>query len=126
MKKILIIDDEHDIREVLEMLIEVEFDVEIHQASNGFEGIEKLDSDIVYDLIICDMNMPRLRGIDVYNHNKAHKDYPFILLSADSESDVLDMPGFRECKKSQSVNRPWSHDELIDMLKHFLELPKAS
>jgi CheY-like chemotaxis protein len=120
MKKILIIDDEHDIREVLEMLIEVEFDVEIHHAANGVEGIEKIESDEIYNLIICDMNMPKLRGIDVYNHNKKSKKYPFILLSGDSENDVRTMDGFGECKNSQAINKPWSQNELMDLLGHFL------
>ncbi len=57
MKKILICDDETDIRDVLEMLIEIEFDVEITHASDGQEGIELLSDDKSFDLIICDMNM---------------------------------------------------------------------
>lgn len=126
MKKILICDDENDIREVLEMLIEVEFDVEIHHAVDGQDGIDKLSNDTVYDLIICDMNMPKLRGVDVYNHNRLTNRFPFILLSADSDRDIKEFEGFNDCKTSFSLNKPWSNGELMDKLSYFLGHAKAS
>ncbi len=126
MKKILICDDEHDIRDVLEMLIEVEFDVEIHHAENGAEGIKKLDENHEFDLIICDMNMPKLKGIDVYKYNKEKHGCHFLLLSADSENDIIHFDGFEDCHKSKSINKPWNHNELIEILRPLLEEAKAS
>lgn len=120
MKKILICDDEIDIREVLEMLIGVEFDIEVYHADNGIEGIELLGKGINFDLIICDMNMPKAKGVDVYNHNKKNDDYPFILLSAECESDVQHFSGFVECSKSDTLKKPWKENELFDKIKYLL------
>ena len=88
MKKILIIEDEEDIRDVLEMIIEVEFDVEIIKACNGLEGVEKIDAIDDLSLILCDMNMPKLRGDKVFAHNKETKNCPFLLLSAEGDTDI--------------------------------------
>ena len=116
MKRILICDDEADIREVLEMLIEVEFDVEIIHASDGQEGIDKLQSDPKLDLIICDMNMPHKKGSDVFTVNKSLNNIPFVLLCGDSD----DVEKFEEFKSSNThntqISKPWNEDELYNKL----------
>jgi CheY-like chemotaxis protein len=103
MKKILICDDEADIRDVLEMLIE--FDVEITHAVDGQEGIDLLSMDKEYDLIICDMNMPRKKGCEVFKFNKDLSNIPFFLLSANAD-DITGFDNFLEVndKINKSVN----------------------
>ncbi len=63
MAKILIIDDEKPIRETLKEIVEYE-DHKADLASDGFEGIDKAKSH-VYDVILCDIKMPRMDGIEV-------------------------------------------------------------
>ena len=124
-KKVLLIDDEHDIREVLDMMISVEFEVEIEHAVDGLDGINKLKAG-AFDLIICDMHMPNMKGLDVYLHNKETNHVPFILLSGDGEHDVEYFDGFHECQKSNYLNKPWDHGDLINLIKPFLVLTEAS
>jgi CheY-like chemotaxis protein len=121
MVKILICEDEIDIREVLEMLIGVEFEAEFYHAVNGIEGIEHLNRGIQFDVIICDMNMPKSKGIDVYNYNKQKDNLPFILLSGDSDIDCLKIKGFQDCINSHSVNKPWEGEELLDKIRPILQ-----
>jgi two-component system, NtrC family, nitrogen regulation response regulator NtrX len=63
MTKILVIDDERSIRNTLKEILEFEkFEVEV--AEDGIEGLEKLEKN-TFDVILCDIKMPRMDGIEV-------------------------------------------------------------
>jgi len=64
--KILIIDDEWSIRDVLSNILVAE-GFEVDQAEDGALGIEKMDAKI-YDLVITDLKMPNVDGIQVLHH----------------------------------------------------------
>jgi two-component system, NtrC family, response regulator PilR len=61
--RILIVEDEKSMREILKMLLEEE-NYEIVTASNGIEGISSIEKDI-FDLVITDMKMPKADGFEV-------------------------------------------------------------
>jgi two-component system, NtrC family, nitrogen regulation response regulator NtrX len=63
MAKVLVIDDEKPIRDTLKEIIEYE-DHSVSIASDGFEGIE-LAKATKYDVILCDIKMPQMDGIEV-------------------------------------------------------------
>ena len=62
-KKILIIDDEVKLLKLVSVLLS-KLDLEVDTASDGQEGLEKVLKG-QYDLIICDINMPKMDGIEV-------------------------------------------------------------
>lgn len=63
MAKILVIDDERSIRNTLKDILEYEkFEVDV--AEDGFEGLEKASTSR-YDVILCDIKMPRMDGMEV-------------------------------------------------------------
>lgn len=67
MKNILVVDDEIDILETIVDTLEVEFDpgeVHIDKAINGIEALKLFNSGKKYDLIITDINMPEMDGIE--------------------------------------------------------------
>ncbi len=81
MARILIIDDEQSIRTTLREILEYE-KYEIDEAKDGEEGVKKIEKED-YDLVLCDVKMPKLDGIEVLE--KSHemgKDVPFIMISA--------------------------------------------
>ncbi len=81
MPKILIIDDEKNIRNTLREILEYEkYDVE--EAADGEKGMEML-SEKDYDVVLCDIKMPKLDGIEVLEEvMKSGIDVPFIMISA--------------------------------------------
>ena len=65
MTRILLIEDEEPIRRVLiRILSEESASYEIIQAEDGREGISKLSKSI-FDLVLCDIKMPKMDGIEV-------------------------------------------------------------
>lgn len=62
-KRLLIIDDEDNMRHMLTMLLR-KSGYEIDTASNGLEGLEKLSGDPGYDFILCDIKMPKMDGME--------------------------------------------------------------
>ena len=63
--KILIVDDDNDIRDILEFTFSCEVEADFVQAASGNEAIKIIQNEKI-DLIICDYNMPDGNGGDVY------------------------------------------------------------
>ncbi|RIW15893.1 sigma-54-dependent Fis family transcriptional regulator [Algoriphagus lacus] len=81
MPKILIIDDERFIRASLREILEYE-KFEVTEAKDGEEGLAKLQEE-EFDLVLCDVKMPKMDGIEVLDHAKAMDRSPqFIMISA--------------------------------------------
>ena len=76
---VLIIDDDEDIRDMFEDLL-VEEGYELRVASSGEEGLEKFDPDIV-KLVLCDLTMPGMGGIEVLTKIREQSKVPCIILS---------------------------------------------
>lgn len=81
MPKILIIDDERFIRASLREILEYEkFDVT--EAQDGEDGLKKLQEE-EFDLVLCDVKMPKMDGIEVLDQAKSMEKSPqFIMISA--------------------------------------------
>lgn len=84
MKKILVVDDEENIRELYrDELVEQGFDVDL--AEDGFKAIEKLDS-FRPDLVTLDVKMPGIDGIEVLRRiREKDVNIPVLLLTAFGE-----------------------------------------
>ena len=82
-KTILVVDDEKDIREIIEIYLMNEgFNIVL--ACDGIEALEKLKKEDI-DLIILDIMMPKLDGIRTCIKIREEKKMPIIMLSAKSE-----------------------------------------
>jgi CheY-like chemotaxis protein len=83
-KKLLIVDDEENIRMLFKEELEDE-GYEVDTAANGYEALAKFKNG-TYDLIILDIKMPGMDGIQVLNEIKnMNKDQPVVLCSAYGE-----------------------------------------
>jgi CheY-like chemotaxis protein len=65
--KVLVADDEEEIRDIISFFVEAQLKCDVTTASDGKEAIDLL-SDQQFDLIICDYNMPGKNGGHVYEH----------------------------------------------------------
>jgi two-component system nitrogen regulation response regulator NtrX len=81
MSKILIIDDEKVIRATLKEILEYE-NYKISEAQDGEEGLKMLQEED-FDLVLCDIKMPKMDGLEVLEHaSQMEKQPQFIMISA--------------------------------------------
>ena len=83
-KKILIVEDEANIRELLRLYLERE-GYTVLEAENGVEGIKKWKSD-KQDMLLLDVMMPVMDGWEVCREIRAESDVPIIMLTAKGET----------------------------------------
>ena len=80
MSNILIIDDEKAIRKTLSEILSYE-GYKIEEAGDGEEGLKKF-KEREYDVILCDIKMPKIDGIEFLEKAKEHNtDIPIIMIS---------------------------------------------
>ncbi|MFA5795444.1 MAG: HD domain-containing phosphohydrolase [Candidatus Brocadiia bacterium] len=87
-QKILIIDDEPDVRNVLATFLG-KIDYEVHHAEIGIDGIEMLAKER-FDLVLCDVMMPALDGLSTLALiKKTHPKQPVIMMSGFATHDKI-------------------------------------
>ena len=89
MSKILIIEDEASIRRVLvKILSEEDKSHEIYEAEDGLSALNKIKKEN-FDLILCDIKMPKMDGIEVLEFSKKIKpEIPIIMISGHGDLDT--------------------------------------
>ena len=90
-KSVLIVDDSRTIRNLVAFILKAE-GIKVTTAEDGLDGLEKLYSMTEVDLIMTDVNMPRMDGfsfIIAVREQEIYKDIPIIILSTESgEEDI--------------------------------------
>jgi two-component system nitrogen regulation response regulator NtrX len=87
MSKILVIDDEKSIRNTLKEVLEYEHH-QVDLAEDGPSGVELFSAN-AYDVVLCDIKMPKMDGIEVlHNINEASPDIPVIMISGHGNIDT--------------------------------------
>lgn len=117
MLKLLIVDDEIKIREVVKEYAKVS-NYQCDEASNGKEAIEKVKAND-YDCIVLDIMMPELDGFTACKKIKELKDIPIIMLSARQEE--YDKLFSFEIGVDDYVTKPFSPKELMARIKVIAE-----
>ena len=89
MSKILIIEDEAAIRRVLTKILTEENDsYKVEEAEDGLQGLEKVKNED-YDLILCDIKMPKMDGVEVLEAVKKIKpEIPVVMISGHGDLDT--------------------------------------
>lgn len=108
MPKILIIDDERAIRSTLKEILNYE-KFEVDEAADGAEGIKKAESGN-YDLILCDIKMPKMDGMEVLNKlMQINPDIPVVMISGhgtiDNAVDAIKKGAYDFISKPPDLNR---------------------
>ena len=108
--RILVVDDEADIRESLEILLELEgYQVEL--AQNATEGLRKIDSGN-YDLILLDLMMPDRSGMEVLREVRdKENDTPIFMITAYGSVEVA--VNALKSGANDYFSKPWDNEKLI-------------
>lgn len=121
MSKILIIEDEAAIRRVLSKIISEENkSYEVIEAEDGLQGIEII-KERELDLVLCDIKMPKMDGVEVLQHAKKIKpELPFLMISGHGDLDTavntMKLGAFDYISKPPDLNR------LLNAVRNALEV----
>jgi DNA-binding NtrC family response regulator len=121
--RILVIDDEEDIRESLETLLRMEgFQVDL--ASRATEGLRKLES-ANYDLVLLDLMMPDRSGIEVLQEvRQRDADIPIFLITAYGSVEVAVQA--IKAGASDYFSKPWDNEKLIIEIRRMIEASRLA
>ncbi len=108
MANILVIDDDRPIRSTLSEILEFE-KFKVSTAEDGKEGLEKIKANS-YDLVLCDIKMPKMDGIEVLEQSLAAKpDLAVVMISGhgtiETAVDAIKMGAFDFIAKPLDLNR---------------------
>jgi DNA-binding response OmpR family regulator len=119
MAKILIAEDERDIRDLIEFTLKYA-GYEVVKAANGAEAVE-LASTVKPDLILLDVRMPRMTGYEACRTLKGMdgmKDVPIVFLSAKGQQS--EMESGMDAGAYDYILKPFAPDELNRRVKEIL------
>jgi DNA-binding NtrC family response regulator len=122
-QRILVVDDELDMLMLLRMMIEDSTDYEVETTNNPSEALKMLTEKDV-DLIISDLKMPGLDGMELFDEVKDIKpDIPVIIITAYGSLEIAD----EAMKKGVAdfITKPFRKDNILFTINRVLELAKV-
>ena len=121
MTKILIAEDERDIRELIAFSLQGLGGFNVVLASNGVEAVERAMAEIP-DLILMDVRMPRMTGYDAckkLKENDSTKSIPVIFLSAKGQD--LEIQQGLAAGAEEYILKPFAPDDLVNQVRGVLK-----
>jgi signal transduction histidine kinase/CheY-like chemotaxis protein len=118
--RILLVEDEEVLRGMVVRVLE-QAGYQVDTRPDGMEALEKID-EVDYDLIICDVRMPRLSGIELYNRLSAKRSKSLgriMFITGDTISG--ETIGFIETNGIPYLGKPFEIQELIEKVRLELE-----
>ena len=119
MKKILIVDDETDIIEILQFVLEAE-GYECITATDGEEGL-KLAKEASPDLIILDVMMPKINGYKIsrlLKYDSKYKNIPILMITARSQEE--DRVIGEETGADEYITKHFKVDYVVEKVKNYI------
>ena len=119
MKKILIVDDEQDIVESLKFVLEAA-DFTCYCAYNGEDGL-RLAKNIIPDLIILDVMMPKINGYKIsrlLKYDSKYKNIPILMITARSQEE--DRVIGEETGADEYITKPFKVDYVVEKVKNYI------
>ena len=116
MNKILLIDDDHGLADLLAQLLELE-GFELTLAYDGQQGLDKALSE-TFDLILLDVMLPKMNGFDLLKQLRLKKQTPVLMLTA--RGDEIDRVVGLEIGADDYLPKPFNDRELVARVRAIL------
>ncbi len=120
MKKILITEDSPTMRSLLVSAIESLDGYQIIEATSGFEALRLLPREEV-DLIITDINMPDINGLELISYVRSNPNYrsiPLFIIS--TESSEKDLERGIALGADEYLVKPFNPEQLLGLIRSYL------
>jgi len=120
MKRILAVDDSASVREMVSFTLR-KAGYEVVAAVDGKDGLGKVSSG-KFDLIITDLNMPNMDGIQLISASRKLPGYsftPILMLTTESQSEKKDAA--RKAGATGWIVKPFNADQLISVVQKLVK-----
>jgi two-component system chemotaxis response regulator CheY len=91
-KKILVVDDSATVRQQVGLALS-QAGFEIVEAVDGLDGVDKINQVTDISLVICDVNMPRMSGLEMlekFREDKKHATVPVVMLTTEGQPELVE------------------------------------
>jgi two-component system response regulator BaeR len=116
MERVLIVDDEPAIADVLATYLRDE-NFDVHVAYDGEEALSRF-AQLRPDIVLLDLKLPKISGIDVYREIQRESDTPVIMIT--SRTDEIDRIVGLELGADDYIGKPFSPREVVARVKSVL------
>jgi two-component system, chemotaxis family, chemotaxis protein CheY len=123
MKRILVVDDSATMRRMVMASLRALKDIKFQEAGNGLEAIEHLALGTI-DLILLDLNMPDMHGLEVVKfvrQHAAHRAIPIIVLT--TRGDAESRNSALVAGASAFLTKPFDPPDLAKQVSKMLDVP---
>jgi two-component system chemotaxis response regulator CheY len=114
--RILVVEDSSSMRDLVSTALEAE-GFEVKGASSGFQALKSLKA-ASYDLIVTDINMPDLTGLELIKFvrsSRSHADTPLLVISTDAQAE--DRRRAMALGANDYLVKPFGMEELVEWCK---------
>lgn len=123
MARILIVDDDSVIRELLVTVLEEESGHDVIVAGNGQEALDRLE-EWATDAVVCDINMPIMDGFELVRHIRSNpelQELPVLMISAAAKLERIDP----ELEIDMMLEKPFELNSLLACISFILSNVRA-
>jgi CheY-like chemotaxis protein len=130
-KKVLLVDDEADFRQLVKEIILEHFEAVVFEACDGVDAVTKLRND-EFSVVITDLKMPRLSGTELLKsiqtnqnmyHIKMRTQQPkMIIMSGSIDAETVESINSAKNGKVRAINKPFDRGELVRELTPHLQI----
>lgn len=122
--KILIVEDSSTTRAMITSTVEVIDGLEIFESNSGFEALKLLPHHS-FDMIITDINMPDINGLELVSFVKKNQNYKHIpLIIITTEGSKRDKEKGLSLGADEYLVKPFNPEELQKLVKKYLKIGK--
>lgn len=124
MKKILVIDDSETIRQQVRHALAAT-GYEIVEAVDGIDGLEKLRTVTDLDMALCDVNMPRMNGLDMIAEvQRTGPKIPILMLTTEGQPSLIRRA--REAGAKGWIVKPFKPELLVAAVTKLIDPPHVA
>ena len=119
MKRALTIDDSFTVRNLVKMTLEG-LGFKVDEASNGKEALSKTETN-KYDLVICDINMPVMNGLDFLKEfKKNNRTTPVLMVT--TETELAKKQTAKQYGATGWIVKPFNPNDLTKVVKRVVRI----
>lgn len=121
---VLVVDDSPTVRKIVQITLQRE-NIQVVTAGDGLSALAAV-SDTQPDLILLDIVLPRMDGYNICHlvrNNPEYRDLPIIMLSG--KDGIFDKMRGRLAGSTEYITKPFDSTELVQSVRHYLDMPSA-